>query len=152
MAQGDVTFFDQALVDVLEKLHDFENDDFKIGLTSGATTPSATTADPRWGAGGTTNFAAEQVTPGGNYASGGPSIANPSVTLTGGLAMFDGDDVTIAQNASNPTNATQAIIYNNTDAGKRAVAFVDIGGAYNMTTGDLQFLWNANGIGRLNQT
>lgn len=151
MAQGDVVFFDQFLVDVLEKVHNLETDTFKLGLTTGATTPSATTTDPRWGAGGTTNFAAEEVTPGGNYAAGGPTIANPAVTLTGGLAMFDGDDVTIAQNAANPTNATQAIIYNDTAAGKNAVGFVDIGGAFDMTTGPLSFVWNANGIGRLNQ-
>lgn len=151
MAQGDVTFFDQALVDILEKVHDLENDSIKMGITTGATVPSATTADPRWGAGGTTNFAAEEVTPGGNYVAGGPSIGAPSVALTGGLAMFDGTDISIAQHAGNPTNATYGIIYNDTAAGKNALGFVDLGGAFNMTTGALDVIWNANGIGRLNQ-
>ena len=149
MAQGDVAFFDQACVDVLEKLHDLENDDIKIGLITSAVTPAVTTADPRWGSGGSTNFATNQVTPGGNYASGGPSAANPSVSLTGGLAAFDADDVTIAQNAGNPTNARWGIGYNNTDAGKRALFYVDLGSTFDMTTGDLQFVWNANGIARL---
>jgi hypothetical protein len=152
MAQGDVVFFDQFLVDSLEGLHDLENDTIKVGLTDGSvTTPSATTADPRWGAGGTTNLASEEVTPGGNYASGGAAAANPAVTLTGGLAQFDADDVSWAQNASNPTDATWAIIYNDTDAGKRAIGYVDIGGVFDMTTGNLSITWNANGIGRLNQ-
>lgn len=150
-AIGDVTWFDQACVDVLEKLHDLETDTIKLGLITNAVTPAATDADPRWGAGGTTNFASSQVTPGGNYASGGPAIANNSVTLTSGLAMFDGDDVTIAQNASNPTNARWAIGYNDTDAGKRALFFVDLGSVFDLTTGPLVFTWNANGIARLNQ-
>ena len=151
MAQGDVVFFDQFLVDVLEKLHDLENDVFKVGLTDGTTTPATTTADPRWGAGGTTNFAAEEVTPGGNYAAGGATPAAPAVVLTGGLAEFDAGDVSWLQHASNPTDATWAIIYNDTDAGKRAVGYVDIGGAFNMTTGDLSITWAGTGIGRLNQ-
>lgn len=150
MAQGDVVWFDQALVDVLEKLHDLENDTVKVGLTDGTTTPSATTSDPRWGAGGGTNFASEEVTPGGNYSAGGATPAAPSVTLTGGLAEFDAGDVSWAQNASNPTNATWGILYNDTDAGKRALAYVDLGGAFNMTTGDLTITWGAP-IATLNQ-
>lgn len=137
MAQGDVVFFDQFLVDSMEGLHDLENDVIKIALTTGVTTPLATTADPRWGTGGSTNFASEECTPGGNYAAGGATPATPSVTLVGGQAEIDWGDVSWAQHASNPTNATWGIIYNNTDAGKRAIGFIDLGGAFNMTTGDL---------------
>jgi len=151
MAQGDLVFFDQALVDVLEKLHDLEADTIKLGLITNAVTPAATDADPRWGAGGSTNYSTNQVTPGGNYASGGPAIANNAVALTGGLAAFDGDDVSIAQHASNPNNARWAIGYNDTDAGKRALFFVDLGAVFDMTTGPLAFVWHPNGIGRLNQ-
>lgn len=151
MAQGDVTFFDQALVDVMEKLHDLESDDLRVALLTNAVTPTAADADPRYGAGGGTNYATSEVAAGGNYVAGGAAIANPAVTLTGGLAMFDGDDVSWAQHASNPTNATWGLIYNNTDAGKRALGFVDLGGAFNMTTGPLSIAWNANGLARLNQ-
>ena len=56
MAQGDVTWFEQAFVDIQEGLHDLENDTIKLGLTDSTTTPASTTADPRWGAGGTTNL------------------------------------------------------------------------------------------------
>jgi hypothetical protein len=151
MAQGDLAFFDQFLVDVLEKLHDLETDTFKLALITAAVTPAVTDADPRWGAGGTTNFSTNQVTPGGNYASGGATLANPAVTLTGGLAMFDADDpATWAQNASNPTNARWGIVYNDTDAGKRALGFLDLGAAFDMTTGPLVVVWNANGLARLN--
>jgi len=152
MAQGDVIFFDQALVDALEGVHNLETDTIKVGLTDGSvTTPSATTADPRWGAGGTVDFSAEEVTPGGNYAAGGATPAAPEVTLTGGLAQFDAGDVSWAQDPSNPTDATWAVIYNDTAAGKNALGFVDLGGAFDMTTGDLSIAWNANGIARLDQ-
>jgi hypothetical protein len=134
-------------------VHNLETDAIKLGITDGSvTTPSATTADPRWGAGGTTNLASEEVTPGGNYTAGGPALANPTVTLTGGLSEFDADDPgEIAQDPSNPTDATWGIIYNDTAAGKNAIAYVDLGGQFDMTTGPLTITFGANGIVRLNQ-
>lgn len=150
-AQGDFFVFDQFLVDVSEKLHDLENDVIKLALITSAATPAVTTSDPRWGAGGTTNFSSNQVTPGGNYASGGATCANPSVTLTGGLARFDADDPpTWAQNASNPTNARWGILYNDTDTGKRCIGYLDLGSTFDMTTGPLAVVWNANGLYELN--
>lgn len=149
MAQGDVVYFDQFLVDLKKKLHDLSADVIKWALITSAVTPAATTADPRWGAGGTTNLSSNEVTPGGNYAAGGATLGGQAVTLTGGLAMFDGNDVSWLQNAGNPTNAKWAIGYNSTDAGKRCIGFVDLGTAFDMTTGDLQIVWNANGIDRL---
>jgi hypothetical protein len=151
MAAGDIVFFDQWLVDVQEKLHDHENDTFKMGFITSAVTPSATTSDPRWGAGGATNLSSSQVTPGGNYSSGGPTIANPTVTLTGGAAVWDGDDISIAQNASNPTNARWGIIYNDTDTGKRAVGYLDLGAAIDLSAGAFAAAWNAGGISSMNQ-
>jgi hypothetical protein len=151
MAIGDVVFFDQWLADVAKKLHDHSADTFKVGLITSATTPLVTTADPRWGAGGSTNFSTTQVTPGGNYTTGGATVGTPTVTLTGGAAVIDGGDVAWAQNAGNPTNARWGILYNDTDAGKRAVAFVDLGSAFDMTTGPLNINWNAAGIATINQ-
>ncbi|MFW0776092.1 MAG: hypothetical protein ACN2B6_00030 [Rickettsiales bacterium] len=151
MAAGDVVFFDQWLVDVQEGVHNMETDTIKVGFTIGTTTPTATTADPRWGAGGTTNFSSEEVTPGGNYTAGGPTIANNSVTLTGGAGVFDGDDISILQNGSNPTNARWGIIYNDTATGKNALGFVDFGSAIDLSSGDFSIAWNASGIESMNQ-
>ncbi len=151
MAAGDVVFFDQWLVDVQEGVHNMETDVIKVGFTDGTTTPAATTSDPRWGAGGTTNFSSEEVTPGGNYSAGGPTIANNSVTLTGGAGVFDGDDISVLQNASNPTNARWGIIYNDTAAGKNALGFVDYGASIDMSAGDFSIAWNASGIESMNQ-
>lgn len=144
MAQGDVVVFDQFLVDALEKVHDMENDVIKCALITAVQTPVATSADPRWGAGGTTNFATDQVTPGGNYTTGGNTCAAPSVTLVGGAAEIDfGDPAAWLQNAGNPTNARWGIIYNDTAAGKNCIGFVDLGSAFDMTTGDLTITWGA---------
>lgn len=151
MALGDVQLFDQFLVDREKGVHQVGTHVFKLGLITSAVTPDKTTADPRWGAGGGTNLSSSQVTPGGNYASGGPTIANLAATLTAALAMVDGDDITIAQNASNPTNARWGIVYNDTDAGKRAVGWVDLGSTFDMTGGPLVFQWNANGLWRSDQ-
>lgn len=151
MAAGDVVVFDQFLVDVQEGLHDLENDTIKLGLVTASVTPAANTPDPRWGSGGSTNLSTNQVTPGGNYASGGPTIANPTVTLSGGAGVFDGGDITINQNASNPTNARWAPIYNDTDAGKRAIGFLDLGAATDLSAGDFVVSWNVSGIHSFNQ-
>jgi hypothetical protein len=141
MAQGDVVFFDQWLVDVAEAKQDHEAGVFFLGLTDGSTTPTATTADPRWGAGGTTNFKAEEATPGGQYAADGKSLANPSVALVGGSAEIDWDDPGAwTQDGASPTDATYGIIYNN-QAAKECVGYVDIGGVFNMTTGDLDVVF-----------
>lgn len=151
MASGDITFTDQYLVDVQEGFHDQENDTIKLGLITSATTPAATTADPRWGAGGTTNWSTNEVTAGGNYSAGGPTLANNSVTLTGGAAVFDADDVSILQNGSNPTNARWGIIYNDTDTGKRVLGFLDLGSDRDLSGGDFTVTWNASGIMSMNQ-
>lgn len=152
MAAGDVVFFDQFLVDVQEKLHDLENDSIKWGLITSAATPATTTADPRWGAGGTTNFLTNEVTPGGNYTTGGQANANPSVTLSAGAAVFDADDAaTISQNGSNPTNARWAILYNDTATGKNCIGYVDLGADIDLSAGDFSITWNASGISSMDQ-
>lgn len=149
MAKGDVVVFNQFMEDMGDKLHAMGSDTFKIGLTTGTTTPTAATSDPRWGAGGTTDFSAEEVTAGGNYTAGGESLSaviTDNWTRSAGTSKFDGDDVSILQNVSNPTNARWGIIYNSTDTGKRAVAFVDLGVSTDLSAGDFTITWNANGI------
>ena len=143
MAQGDVVFFNEFLEDEGQGVHNLTSDSIKVALSDGTTTPTAATADPRWGAGGTTNFAAEEAAPqGGNYTAGGTDI-NATFSESAGTATLDGDDLSWLSNAGNPTNATWAIIYNNTSAGKEAIGYVDLGGSFDMTTGDLTITWAA---------
>jgi hypothetical protein len=146
MAAGDIVIFNEFKEDVGQKIHNLSSDTFKLGLVTNAVTPAATTADPRWGAGGSTNLSSSQVTPGGNYSSGGPTLASSTWSETSGTATFDAADVSIAQNASNPNNARWAVIYNDTSAGKEAVAFVDLGGVTDLTAGAFSITWNASGI------
>lgn len=146
MAQGDLTLFNQYRLDLGKKVHDLSADAFKLGLITNSVTPAASTADPRWGASGSTNLSTNQVTAGGNYASGGPTIGSTTWTGTSGTSTFDGADISILQNASNPNNARWAPIYNNTAAGKQAIGFVDLGGVTDLTAGDFSITWNASGL------
>lgn len=145
MAQGDVVIFQEFLNTLGKSEINLDTDSIKCGLTTGGTVPAASSADPRWGAGGTTNFAADQVTPGGNYTTGGTDISS-TYSQTGGTATFDGTDLQWLQNVSNPTNARYGIVYSDTDADKKCICYVDLGSSFNMTTGDLNINWNASGI------
>ena len=74
-------------------------------------------------------------------ADTGPSGEREAARVT-----FDASDVSIAQDASNPNNARWGIIYNDTSAGKEAVAFLDLGGVTDLSAGAFRVTWNANGI------
>ena len=145
MAEGDVTVVNEFLEDVGLGVHDLNGDTVKLGLVTSSTTPTAATADPRWGAGGSTNWSTNEVTPGGNYASGGPDITN-TYSEGSGTATFDATDVSISENASNPTDARWGILYNDTSAGKEVIAFVDLGGDIDLSAGDFSITWNGSGI------
>jgi len=144
MAAGTVTWFNAA------KAIDYfagwaGSDTIKVALVNSTATPADTTATPALG-----DFT--QVTAGGNYAAGGETLDTWAAMwddpTAGGTATFDdtGASVTWAQNAGNPTDARWAIIYNDTQAGDPAVAFVDLGAVIDMTAGDLTITWNASGI------
>lgn len=149
MAAGDVILFDQCLKDVGDEDHNFGSDTFKLGITDGTTTPAVDTADPRWGVGGTTDFSAEQVTPGGNYADGGPALTT-TWQLVSGQARFDASDITISQAIGNPTNGRWGIVYNT--ANNLCVVAIDLGTTIDMSANDLAFAFSANGIFRFNQS
>lgn len=145
MPAGDIIWFRQALLDLGVKRHDLTADAIKVGLTTGGTTPSATTADPRWGAGGTTNFAAEEVVTGTSYSAGGPTLASVTWTLISNVPTLRATDPVIAQDAAGFTNARWGIVYNNTDAGKRALGFIDLGSARSIQTGSLTINFGGSG-------
>lgn len=145
MAVGDIKWFAQGLLDLGNKIHDLDGDTLKVGLITSAVTPTIGTAAPHWGGTGTTDFNTNEVTPGGNYDAEGETLAGVSWSLVSNVATLRATDVSILQNASNPTNARWGIVYNATDANKRAIAFVDLGSDRNLTTGD--FTINFGGAG-----
>lgn len=106
---------------------------------NGGHDPSIADAHPTWGASGTTNLSAAEITAGGNYTAGGEEVASPVVTIVGDVLQLDwGNPPTWSQDAANPTNARWAIFYDNTTPNKEAVCFYDLGTDRDMTSGELQ--------------
>lgn len=141
MARGDVTVFNEAKAFMIDGGWETA-DDIKCAICDNTAAPTASTATPALG-----DFT--QVGTGGTYVSGGTSLGTlgTCVTQAGGVMTFDSaTNPTWAQHASNDTDAYWGIIYNDTDAGDAAIAFVDLGGPVDMTAGDLTITWNASGI------
>lgn len=141
MAAGDLTVFEEAKAFMLDGGWG-TTDDIKCALITSATTPTAADATPALG-----DYT--QVSAGGNYSAGGTSLGQWAnlITEAGGTVTFDSaTNPSWAQNASNPTNARYAIVYNDTQAGDPAIAFVDLGATVDMTAGALTITWNASGI------
>lgn len=140
MAVGDVTVFNEAKGYLLDG--GFEAaDTIKIALCDNTTAPTASTTTP-------TLADFTQVGTSGSYVSGGTSLGTlgDAVTVTGGTAKFDSStNPSWAQHASNDTDCSWGIIYNDTDGTDRAIAFVELGTA-DMQAGTLTITWNASGI------
>jgi hypothetical protein len=140
MATGDLRWFGQALHDLGNKLHDMDSDDLRIALITGAATPLVTTAAPHWAGTGTTNFATSQVATGTVY-TGPIALAGRTWTLVSGSPILRADIVTVLQDAAGFTNARWGIVFNNTDANKRAIGFVDLGSDRSIVGGALTIDW-----------
>ena len=148
MAAGDVTLFEGFVLAVGKGVHDLSSDTIMCALiTSSATAPDETEADPRWGAGGSRDFSSDEVTPGGEYSTGGISIGTTSWTISSNKPTFDADtDPSWAQDASNPTNARYAILWNDSATNDEAIGFIDLGQTIDMSAAPLDITFDANGI------
>lgn len=147
MATGDIKWFAQGLHDLGEKIHDMSSDTWKLGVVTTATVPSLSTAAPHWGGTGTTNFATNQVSTGTAY-TGPITLGTISWTLVSNVPTFRAANVTIDQDGSGFTNGAYGIIYNDTDANKRAIAFVELSsaGTLSLQSGSVTIDWSgANG-------
>jgi len=120
------------------------SDTIKMGIVTNTSPPSITDSDPRWGAGGSQNYATNEVTPGGNYSAGGVTLSGTTSTLSAAVTSLNATSpITIAANASNPTGAYWAVFYDSTDAGKHCFGFMDLAGSLSLVPG-LQI--NINGV------
>jgi hypothetical protein len=141
MAQGDVIVFNEALGFLLDG--GFESaDDIKIAICDNTSAPTQNQASPTL-----SDFT--QVGSAGSYTAGGTSLGDLGtlVTQSSNVMTFDSaTNPTWAANASNDTDAYWGIIYNDTDATDRAIAYVDLGGPVNMATTALTITWSASGI------
>lgn len=141
MARGDIKVFDEAFAKMLDG--DWASTDhFYLAICDNTAVPAISTATPTL-----SDFT--EVGTSGTYASGGKDLGTLAdlVTESGGTMTFDSTtNPTWAQNASNDDDAYWGIIYNYTDEGHDALAFVDLGGPVDMTAGDLTITWPALGI------
>ena len=141
MAQGDITFFDEAKAYMIDGGWEAA-DDIKCAILDNTTTPTAADATP-----GLADYT--EVGAAGSYTAGGTSLGNlgTAVTEAAGTMTFDSaTNPSWAQNASNDTDAYWALVYNDTQVGDPALCFVDLGGPIDMTAGSLTVTWNASGI------
>lgn len=154
MATGDVVWFNSALKGVGDKVHNLGSDTLKVGIIKGTSAPTAATADPRWGAGGSTDFSTDEVATGSEY-SGPVALTNVSWTDVGGNGVLKADNIEIYQDNTGFTDAQYAILYNDTAAGKPAIGFIDArtkaNGPRSLQDGPFKIEWNVNGILRIRQ-
>lgn len=147
MARGDVKFF--ANFDLRSKngvSFNLATDSLKLGICNNTTVPTVGTADPRWGAGGTTDFSANQVATGTGY-TGPVTLTSVTWTRSAGVNTLAAANVAIPQDAAGFTTGYWGILYDDTVAGKYAIGFVDLGGPVSIQGGALNINWNASGVG-----
>lgn len=144
MATGDVTFFDEAKA-YMQDGGWASADDMKVAILDNTTVPAAGDATPALA-----DYT--EVGAAGTYTAGGTSIGTWAALIAeaGGTVTYDSaTNPTWAQDASNDTDAYWGLIYNDTQAGDPALAFVELGGPVDMTAGSLTVTWNASGIATL---
>lgn len=146
MATGDFKWFRQGLHDLGNKIHDLDADDLRLAIVTTATVPTVATAAPHFGGTGTTNFSTSQVATGTAY-TGPIALGTEAWTLITGGAAFDFADITIAQDASGFSNGAWGIVYNNTDANKRAIGYLELSaaGTFSIVAGAQTIQVNAAG-------
>lgn len=141
MARGDVVVFEEARAYMLDGGWEAA-DTIKCAILDDTTTPAVDDTTPALG-----DYT--QVGSGGTYVSGGTSLGTwgDCITQTSGTVKFDsGTNPTWAQDPGNDVDAYWGLIYNDTDGGDLAIAYVDLGGPVDMSAGDLTITWNASGI------
>ena len=154
MATGTIKWFAQGLLDLGNKIHNLSSDVLKLGIVTTTTVPSVTTAAPHWGGTGTTNFATNQVATGGTQYTGPKTLASVTWTIVSGVPTLRATDIAMTQDASGFANGAYGIIYNDTDANKRALAFVELSaaGAASLVAGALTIDWQGAGTDVLTLT
>jgi len=148
MAQGTVVIFDDAIEFLLKGspdcVFDFgaTPDTMKCAIVNNTAPPVVTTSNPTWGVGGTNLSTNEES--GGSMTVGGLVCASIAVSVVGGVPQIDmGDPATWVKNASNPTACFWGVVYSDTATAKDCLGFVDLGGVFDATTGDLTIAWGA---------
>ena len=112
MARNDWVTFEEATLDVMNKVHNFGSDTFSVRLiTDAATEPVAGTATPRWA-----DFSGNECTQGGGYTTGGETLSGTSTAEAAGVTTFDEVYIgTRGLDRTNPVAHTKLISFQQID-------------------------------------
>jgi hypothetical protein len=117
--------------EILDEQHDLAADTIKIALyTSSASLDASTTA-----------YSTSNEVSGSGYTAGGETLGSKTVSTSGTTAFFDAADPTWT---SASFTARGALIYNDTN-GDKAIAVLDFGGDFTVSSGTFQIVFPAAG-------
>lgn len=154
MATGQMKWFAQGLLDLGNKIHNLSSDTLMLGIVKATTVPSLSTAGPHWGGTGTTNFATNQVATAGTQYTGPKTLASVTWTNVSNVPTLRATDIAMTIDASGFTDGAYGIIYNSTDANKRALGFVELSnaGTLSLVAGAVTIDWGGAGTDLLTIT
>lgn len=143
MATGNIHVFGQGLADLNNKLIDWDTDDIRLAICTTAVVPTITTVAPHFGGTGTTNFATTQVATGGTSYTGPIALTRTQANVAG-VQTLRADIVTLPIDAAGFTNGAWGIFYNNSDANKRAFAYIELSatGVLSLVAGQVVIDWS----------
>jgi hypothetical protein len=134
IAQAMCTSFKE---DLFQKEQDLDSDTIKIALyTSSASLGAATTAYTTSG----------EVASGNGYTTGGETLTNPVIGTSGTTAYVDFDN---PEWTSASFTTAGALIYNDTTAGNNAIAVLNFGGDFTVTSGTFRIVFPTPGAAGL---
>ena len=134
IAQAMCTSFKE---DLFQKEQDLDSDTIKIALyTSSASLGAATTAYTTSG----------EVASGSGYTTGGETLTNPVIGTSGTTAYVDFDN---PEWTSASFTTAGALIYNDTTAGNNAIAVLNFGGDFTVTSGTFRIVFPSPGAAGL---
>lgn len=117
--------------EILDEQHDLAADTLKIALFTNSASLDATT----------TAYSTSNEVSGSGYTAGGETLTSTTVSTTGTTAFFDADDPTWT---SASFTARGALIYNSSN-GNKAIAVLDFGGDFTVSSGTFQIVFPAAG-------
>lgn len=118
MAQGDFLIFDEHVLAISKKLHNYDTDTHKISLHN--TALPTTTASPDY-----SDFTASEVT-GAGYTTAGATATCACAEADGTATFTLSSNVAWTQNGSGPTDIKYGLLYSTTAASEDAIGTIDM--------------------------
>ena len=135
MALGDMTLFDEFPTNEGQAKHNFDSDQYYVGLVTGVT-PDKAVASPSWD-----DYSSFQISQAGGYT--GPVLQDvEALSEAAGVTTLRMKSFTVPKSVSGQPSATcWGILYNGTSAGNPAVLFMELG-AVDIQNSQVDFLYN----------